>query len=360
MHGKLVLVPLRPGSGKTSACEHQTMLRNRVSYAAGKWERFQRTKRLLPYLVYSAINDGRTRPLHARWGGVAPGSIRVVLPVDHPWWDTHFPPNGWGCRCTVRAVTRAEVVRMGLDPDKLEPPPVTTTLWRNPRTGQRVRVPNGIDPGFAYNPGRAPLDPLVPRHKTPSPPDGLLSKPWRPPGDAPYPPNGPFPPIGRPPPPAPRLVDPALLLPAGLSAEEYAAAFLQPFGATLGRDAIHIDKVGMPLAVGRSLFVQANGAIKVDKFRRGPFMRILASALMQPQEIWIEVDHLRRLVRRYILRFTTGEMGADDEAGLVVFSVGADGWDGVTAFPVKSGASAEARRAYIDRELRRGFLVWRG
>jgi uncharacterized protein with gpF-like domain len=33
--------------------------------------------------------DGRTRPMHAAWHN-------TVLPFDHPFWKTHYPPNGWG------------------------------------------------------------------------------------------------------------------------------------------------------------------------------------------------------------------------------------------------------------------------
>jgi hypothetical protein len=29
----------------------------------------------------------------------------LVLRHDHPFWKTHFPPNGWGCGCWVTAVT---------------------------------------------------------------------------------------------------------------------------------------------------------------------------------------------------------------------------------------------------------------
>lgn len=330
----------------------------RVSYAAGRWERFQKTKRLLPYIRYSAVLDTRTRPLHAIWGGRPPHPV-IILPVDHTWWDTHFPPNGWHCRCIAVAMTEAQVRARGLDPSKLGAPPIATKIWRNPRTGQRIRVPNGIDPGFAYNPGRKPLDPLVTRRQAPRPDGGLTSRPWQPGGkDVAYPPDAPFPPIGRPTAPPPRAIDPALIVPAGLTPEAYADAFLKPFGASVTADAVFIDKVGMPLVVGRALFEKPNGGLKSDKFMRGPLMRVLAEAVLRPQEIWIEIDQSRRLVRRYLLRFDLGGP-ADDEAGLVMFSVGEAGWQGVTAFPVKDGNTAEARRAYVDREIRRGFLVYR-
>ncbi len=76
-----------------------------MSYAAGHWARFE-AKRIRPYLRYVAILDGRTRPEHALWHN-------VCLPVDHPWWDTHAPPCGWNCRCTLQTLTERDVARMG-------------------------------------------------------------------------------------------------------------------------------------------------------------------------------------------------------------------------------------------------------
>ena len=44
-----------------------------------------------PYWRYVAVMDDRTREEHAEWHG-------TVLPADDPWWNTHYPPNGWRCR----------------------------------------------------------------------------------------------------------------------------------------------------------------------------------------------------------------------------------------------------------------------
>ncbi|HWQ10704.1 MAG TPA: phage minor head protein, partial [Holophaga sp.] len=66
----------------------------RVSYSASQWQRIQTLKKRKPYLFYSTMKDARVRPLHREWEG-------ICLPVDHPWWKTHFPPNGWRCRCMV-------------------------------------------------------------------------------------------------------------------------------------------------------------------------------------------------------------------------------------------------------------------
>ena len=71
----------------------------RMAQAAGEWARIQRTKATSPLLRYTAILDGRTRPLHRAWEG-------TILPVDHPWWSTHYPPNGWRCRCSTIQLSR--------------------------------------------------------------------------------------------------------------------------------------------------------------------------------------------------------------------------------------------------------------
>lgn len=123
----------------------------RTAYAAGQWKRLQQTKRSHPYLRYIALLDGRTRPEHAAWHN-------LTLPIDHPFWRTHFIPNGWNCRCRVVAVSQAEYDR-GVAPDGSplikEAPALETRPWFNARTSETIQVPVGIDPGWAYNVGEA-------------------------------------------------------------------------------------------------------------------------------------------------------------------------------------------------------------
>ncbi|OKP69620.1 hypothetical protein BTE77_27920 [Ensifer adhaerens] len=119
----------------------------RTAHAAGEWERTERTKAFLPFLVYTASTAERRRPEHLNWAG-------TVLPVDHPWWSTHYPPNGWGCRCGVRQISGGEAKRLGWSADQPDPDD-TTEPWTNRRTGETTQVPTGIDPGWANNPGKA-------------------------------------------------------------------------------------------------------------------------------------------------------------------------------------------------------------
>ena len=61
---------------------------------ANKWHSFRQAAELYPSLRYSAVQDARTRPQHKAWHA-------IVRPINDPFWDTHFPPNGWRCRCTA-------------------------------------------------------------------------------------------------------------------------------------------------------------------------------------------------------------------------------------------------------------------
>ena len=60
------------------------------AYGHGRWQQQQRNKDKRPYLMYSAINDSRVRPAHLALN-------RIVLPIDHPFWLTHYPPLGFRC-----------------------------------------------------------------------------------------------------------------------------------------------------------------------------------------------------------------------------------------------------------------------
>jgi hypothetical protein len=119
----------------------------RTSYAAGRWAQLNdpRLARILPYWRYVHV-DGtlNPRPLHQRWG-----NMRLTLPRDHPFWQTHFPPNGWGCRCRVTAVTGPK------DGDATAPPEGWDAI--DPRTGEQV----GIGKGWGYAPGASMGDEIA-------------------------------------------------------------------------------------------------------------------------------------------------------------------------------------------------------
>lgn len=120
----------------------------RSARAAGQWDRIQRNKRALPYLQYNLGPSIEHRPEHEARAG-------LVLPADDPIWDTWYPPNGWGCKCWVRQLTRHEAEDLGVDQAA---PAAPTREVRNKRTGVVKQVPVGIDPGWERNPGKLRLE----------------------------------------------------------------------------------------------------------------------------------------------------------------------------------------------------------
>jgi hypothetical protein len=123
----------------------------RAARAAGQWERVQRSKKALPYLLYVRTSSADPRQEHLDWAG-------TILKVDDPFWRTHFPPNGWGCKCAVRAITQREADRLLKDPEKkysTDAPNVVRQPFINRRTGEISQIPKGIDPGWHTNPGLA-------------------------------------------------------------------------------------------------------------------------------------------------------------------------------------------------------------
>lgn len=117
----------------------------RSARAAGQWERGQRTKAVLPFYLYQLGPSERHRPEHAAREG-------MVYPVDDPIWASWFPPNGWGCKCWLRQITRAEAMRRGVSAP-LDLPMVAHDRMRDDGSFERVHAPAGVDPAWATNPG---------------------------------------------------------------------------------------------------------------------------------------------------------------------------------------------------------------
>lgn len=308
------------GSSRRLKTIYETNMR--TSYAAGRWEQIERTKEFFPYLRYVSVMDGRERPEHR-------ALHNTVLPIDHPFWNDHYPPNGWGCRCTADPVAEEDLKHLGLSVTAHDPslPPRHV---RNTRTGELMTVPQGIDPGFNYNVGQSWMKSL-----TPPPLDKPLAVPFA--GnkkDAP-PPSPVTPPLGD------ERLD-------KMPDAEAVAEGLKIFGATLKKPKVFIDAVGEPMVIGKDLFTNANGSWKVGRGRK-KYIPLLMRAIKEPDEIWRYWDHSHpqgpRLRKRYFLRATDGKNA------FVAFDYGKDGWTGATAFPV------DGKKYFEDQRV--GTLVYR-
>lgn len=116
------------------------------AHAAGEWARVQQNREFLPWLTYVSSVSERKRPLHLSWVG-------TTLRIDDPWWRTHYPPNGWNCKCSVRQIGDREAGRLHNEFGRDKAPPLDERDWLNRRTGETERIPAGIDPGWQNNPG---------------------------------------------------------------------------------------------------------------------------------------------------------------------------------------------------------------
>ena len=132
----------------------------RTAYNAGRYAQMMNTAEEFPFWQYVAIMDSRTRPEHAKLH-------LMVFRYDDPFWKTHYPPNGWSCRCRVRALSAARMKALGLkvsygasfihthevDAGMDE---TTGELFRTTSTTfDNGRVKMTPDVGWSYNPGSA-------------------------------------------------------------------------------------------------------------------------------------------------------------------------------------------------------------
>ena len=283
------------------------------SYQAGRYQQLRDAK--FPYMEYLHSDYvEHPRELHQSWN-------HLVLNFNDPWWDSHFPPNGYGCQCRVRGRTKGDLKRMGKDGPDAAPTInwVDRVIGENSGDPRIVRVPEGIDPSFEHIPGQTRLDTFVPNPLDSDPtlklgvPSVKAVDEW----------------------PSIREVSKNRLLEKGLTEEDYATIFLNQFGATLTNPAIFRDVAGEALVIGKQLFtVSKTGELKVTKRGHEQFLLLLADSLKLPDEIWTRMeyfDHLQKSVvrRRYISRI---RIDGEDKPMLAIFEVGDDGWLGVTTF----------------------------
>lgn len=112
----------------------------------------QAVKQYRPFWRY-IHQDGEKhpRPQHEAWNG-------LILHADNPWWGAHYPPGGWGCKCSVETLAQRDLDRLGRSPDSAPPTDMrTVTIGKNGPSSRIVDTPAGIDPGFGHIQGKTSL-----------------------------------------------------------------------------------------------------------------------------------------------------------------------------------------------------------
>jgi SPP1 gp7 family putative phage head morphogenesis protein len=126
-----------------------------TAYQTGRYQTQIENKEERPYWQYVAVLDSNTRPEHAQLHD-------LIFPCDDPFWGAFYPPNGWRCRCRVRALSEDYLKRKGLSVEQSmgklseelqlvskksgEYKPVT--VYTDPLTGKKLAP----DVGWSYNP----------------------------------------------------------------------------------------------------------------------------------------------------------------------------------------------------------------
>lgn len=134
------------------------------SYAAGRWKQQVANKTERPYWQRVAVMDLHTRPRHALLNG-------FTAAADSPVWDYFYPPDGYGCRCRIRAFTKAQVEARGFavhEPELYDIeqeygiPGKTRTVKAMKIGGETYTA----DPGFGFNPGKVAFTPTLDKYAT--------------------------------------------------------------------------------------------------------------------------------------------------------------------------------------------------
>ena len=128
-----------------------------TAYMAGRYKEQIYNIENRPYFQYVAVMDRRTRPSHAQLNG-------RIFRYDDEFWNSFYPPNGWGCRCRVRALSGTNIKdrKLGVDSSKgqlsskMEVISKKTgelkavAVYTDPLTGHKISP----DAGWSYNPAK--------------------------------------------------------------------------------------------------------------------------------------------------------------------------------------------------------------
>ena len=160
-------LPATLGTPRRLKTIFQTNLQS--AYMAGRHQGMLASADTHPYWQYVAVLDFRTRDSHAAMHG-------KVFRYDDPIWDTHYPPNGYNCRCRVRPLSQhslnEEKLALSSSVGQLREAFVPVSR-RDPTQGyqpvtvfQSPEMPNGFapDPGFNFNPAKAAFQPELDRY----------------------------------------------------------------------------------------------------------------------------------------------------------------------------------------------------
>lgn len=131
------------------------------AYSAAAYRALDANRDVFPYWQYKSMGDGKVRHTHRALHD-------VTLPADDPFWQGHYPPWEWGCRCQVVGLMKEDVddIRAADESKPVEKRRIIEgearrqlvengRLVRGPSEIYDVRTPvqRGAKGAFAWSPG---------------------------------------------------------------------------------------------------------------------------------------------------------------------------------------------------------------
>ena len=265
----------------------------RVSYATSRYNEQRESDS--EYWRYSAILDGRTRERHRLMHG-------ITLHRDHDFWKTNYPPNGYRCRCKVRAFTKSEIDSRNIIVS--DEPPYTTIAdkdWNyDVGSGNRISKLSKINIDESLS--NLPL--IMPKTEY-----------------------------------------------KNMSDEELKQKFYDDLGIKKGD--MLIDKINDPMIIDDELFKNGSGFSKITKKDRHIYLDEFAKLLKDPDEIYLELEELKnesdnyirkthRLVKK-LLKYYQDEKGKK-RALIAIFEYQRDKTQGASLHFIDSVGTLEKKR----------------
>ncbi|MCF6207683.1 MAG: phage head morphogenesis protein [Sulfurovum sp.] len=260
----------------------------RVSYAVGRYKKLKSLP-FSKYWMYISMLLPTTRPSHADKHG-------TVLPRDDTWWDTNYPPNAWNCKCKVRAYSKRDLDKRGIEVAKEAPESIATKDWAY-NVGDTSKV--GRVEKLNIDDSMDTLPKLMPKEEN-----------------------------------------------RDLTGDELRQIFYSTLGIKAGESII--DKTQSVLTVDDRLFM--NGAFdKTKKQNRHLFIQQFASAIDDPDEIWLEVEYedskRRRSYRITKKFFRFFDAGGKQAAIMAVFHYNTDRTVGSSIYNVVGKSQIDKKRS---------------
>lgn len=253
----------------------------RVSYNVGRYKKQRASS--FEYWRYVSMRLPTSREEHSALHG-------TILHRDNPFWQTNYPPNGWGCKCKVTAYSKSQVERRGMTVSESAPNVASKDWAHDIGAGSRVAKISKLD-----------LDAASLRALSPNP----------------------------------ELDD--------LSDAELKERFYKQLNVVEGD--MLLDKINDPMIIDDELFKAANGHSKLKKRDRHLYLDEFAKAINKPDEIYLELDATdkkSRIVKK-MFRYFEDEKGRK-RAVMVVFEYLKDKTQGVSVHVVDTAKSVETRR----------------